>query len=175
MQPRCAIWTAAASAATTRTATKGHAQASITTARSTASCSASRRPASRPLYHYLLGREAPYPWYDLPVVLGTIGGIGLVVGPIGLLVAKSRRTPILTEERRLGMDVALHRDAAADRLTGLLLLVLPQHRAMNLLLALHLGVVFALFVTLPYGKFVHGIYRFAALVRYAKEQRAHAH
>ncbi len=28
------------------------------------------------LYHYLLGREAPYPWYDLPVVLGTIGGIG---------------------------------------------------------------------------------------------------
>src|ERR1041385_1899665 len=25
------------------------------------------------LYHYLLAREAPYPWYDLPVVLGTLG------------------------------------------------------------------------------------------------------
>ncbi len=29
------------------------------------------------LYHYLLAREAPYPWWDLPVVLGTLGGIGL--------------------------------------------------------------------------------------------------
>jgi citrate/tricarballylate utilization protein len=31
--------------------------------------------------------------------------------------------------------------------------------------------VFALFVTLPYGKFVHGLYRYAALVRYARERR----
>jgi len=31
--------------------------------------------------------------------------------------------------------------------------------------------VFALFITLPYGKFVHGLYRFAALVRYARERQ----
>ena len=35
-----------------------------------------------------------------------------------------------------------------------------------------LGAVFALFVTMPYGQFVHGLYRFAALVRYAAESRA---
>ena len=35
--------------------------------------------------------------------------------------------------------------------------------------ALHLGVVFGFFITMPYGKFMHGIYRFAALTRYAKE------
>ena len=43
---------------------------------------------------------------------------------------------------------------------------------MGPLLALHLGVVFALFITMPYGKFVHGIYRFVALVRYAGERHA---
>ena len=40
---------------------------------------------------------------------------------------------------------------------------------MGALLAIHLGVVFRLFFTMPYGKFVHGIYRFMALVRYARE------
>jgi citrate/tricarballylate utilization protein len=126
-------------------------------------------------YHYLLGREAPYPWYDLPVVLGTTGGIGLVVGPVGLLIAKARRARILVEERQLGMDVGFTVMMLLTAVTGLWLLVLRQASAMNPLLALHLGVVFALFITLPYGKFVHGIYRFAALVRYAQEQRAQPH
>ncbi len=31
---------------------------------------------------------------------------------------------------------------------------------MGVMLAIHLGVVFSLFLTMPYGKFVHGIYRF---------------
>jgi citrate/tricarballylate utilization protein len=42
---------------------------------------------------------------------------------------------------------------------------------MGILLAVHLGVVLGLFLMLPYGKFVHAIYRFAALVRFALEQR----
>jgi citrate/tricarballylate utilization protein len=55
-------------------------------------------------------------------------------------------------------------------LTGLLLLVLRETAAMGMLLAVHLGVVLALFTTLPHGKFVHGIYRYAALIRYSVEQ-----
>lgn len=38
-------------------------------------------------------------------------------------------------------------------------------------LAVYLGVVMGLFITLTYGKFVHGIYRFAALVNYAMKRK----
>jgi citrate/tricarballylate utilization protein len=122
------------------------------------------------LYHYLFAREAPYPWWDLPVVLGTLGGIGLLIGPAGLLVAKARRDPVLADQARSGMDTAFILMLFLTSLTGLALLVLRNTPAMGPLLALHLGVVFALFVTLPYGKFVHGLYRFVALVRYARER-----
>ena len=121
------------------------------------------------LYHYLLGMEAPYPWYDAPVVLGTIGGIGLLVGPVGLLKAKWTRDPDMLDEKRFGMDAAFLTMLFMTSLTGLALLFLRHTGAMGLLLALHLGVVFSLFITMPYGNFVHGIYRFLALVRYARE------
>ncbi len=35
---------------------------------------------------------------------------------------------------------------------------------------IHLSLVAALFVTMPYGKFVHGLYRSLALLRYARER-----
>ncbi len=123
------------------------------------------------LYHYLLGREAPYAWWDLPVVLGTLGGIGLVIGPVGLLAAKWRRDPMLIDEARYGMDAGFTLMLFLTSISGLALLAWRDSAAMGTLLALHLGFVFALFITLPYGKFVHGIYRFVALVRYARERQ----
>ena len=122
-------------------------------------------------YHYFLGREAPYPWWDLPVVLGTAGGIGLLIGTAGLLFDKLQRDPDLVDAPRLGMEAAFTVMLLLTSLTGLGLLVLRDTAAMGLLLAVHLGVVFALFITLPYSKFVHGIYRWVALLRYAREHR----
>ncbi len=123
------------------------------------------------LYHYAFGLEAPYPWYDLPVLLGVAGGLGLLIGPAGLLGIKFRRDPMLRDDERFGMDVAFLAMLFMTGLTGLALLMFRDTTAMGLTLAVHLGVVFALFLTMPYGKFVHGLYRFLALVRYARERR----
>jgi len=132
-------------------------------------CFASTSTAT--LYHHVLAREAPYPWWDLPVVLGTLGGLGLVLGTSGLLHAKLRQNPELRDGDRLGMDFAFTLMLLLTAVTGLLLLVLRATPALGVLLAVHLGVVLALFVSMPYSKFVHGIYRGLALVRYAGERR----
>ena len=124
------------------------------------------------MYHYLLAREAPYPWWDLPVVLGTVGGIGLVIGPIGLLRAKAERDDALREAGGRGMENAFTLMLLLLAVTGLALLFLRATPAMGTMLAIHLGAVFGFFVTMPYGKFVHGLYRYAALLRYAKERKA---
>jgi citrate/tricarballylate utilization protein len=55
--------------------------------------------------------------------------------------------------------------------TGLALMLSKNTAAMPILLAVHLGTVMALFLTLPYGKFAHGIFRTAALLRFAVEKR----
>ena len=80
------------------------------------------------LYHYLLAREAPYAWWDLPVVLGTLGGIGLLIGPAGLLAAKWRRDPVLVDEQRYGMDVAFIVMLFLTSLTGMALLICARRR-----------------------------------------------
>lgn len=124
-------------------------------------------------YHYLLSREAPYPIWDLPVVLGTLGGIGLTIGTAGLLAAKWRRDPQLLDESRKGMDVAFILMLLLTAVSGLVLLASRATPLMGVVLALHLGFVFGFFLTLPYGKFMHGIFRGLALVRYAAERRRH--
>jgi citrate/tricarballylate utilization protein len=122
------------------------------------------------LYHYGFGWVAPYPFLSLPVVLGTVGGIGLLIGPSGLFWLMHRADPEPYAYPQRSMDVAFLVLLFLTSLTGLVLLVLRDTAAMGVLLAVHLGIVLGLFLTLPYGKFVHAIYRFAALVRYALER-----
>jgi citrate/tricarballylate utilization protein len=122
-------------------------------------------------YDHFLGWQAPYPYISWPVVLGTAGGVGLLIGTSGLLFLKrqSDRAPAVQSMR--SMDVAFLWLLFLTSLTGMLLLALRETAAMGTLLAIHLGVVGGLFITAPYGKFAHVVYRYAALVRYAIEQR----
>jgi citrate/tricarballylate utilization protein len=123
------------------------------------------------LYHYVWSWPAPYPLTSLPVVLGTVGGIGLVVGPAGLLWLNSRRDPSHGEPAQRPLDRGFIALLLLTSVTGLALLAWRDTEFMGLLLAGHLGVVLALFVTLPYGKFAHGVYRSAALLKDALEKR----
>jgi len=122
-------------------------------------------------YDHFLGWQAPYPFLSWPVVLGTVGGIGLLIGTSGLLFLKWKSDREPAEERMRSMDVAFLLLLFLTSMTGLLLLALRDTAAMGILLIIHLGIVAGLFITLPYGKFAHVVYRYAALVRYAIEQR----
>jgi citrate/tricarballylate utilization protein len=124
------------------------------------------------LYH-AFGREAPYDYASLPVLLGTLGGLGLVAGPLGLLLQRRSRDPALTDAAQEALDRAFLVLLLLTGASGLALLALRHQPAMGVLLLAHLGLVLALFVTLPYGKFVHGIYRALALAKYAREGELH--
>jgi len=123
------------------------------------------------LYHYFFHLEAPYSLFSLPVILGTLGGIGLLVGPAGLFWLNMRRNPMQMDERQKTMDRGFIALLFFISLTGLALLAWRDSALMPLLLAVHLGFVMGLFVTLPYGKFAHGFFRCAALLKYAIEKR----
>lgn len=124
------------------------------------------------IYHYGFGWVAPYGYFDLPGIFGTLGGVGLIIGPIGLLVLKRRAAgqPVGTDATR-SLDDALLVLLFLTALTGLVLHALRGSELLGTLLLLHLAVVLALFIAMPYGKFIHGFYRILALVGYALEQR----
>ena len=123
------------------------------------------------IYHYVFGIRAPYPFYSLPVILGTLGGIGLIAGSIGLMVLRARRDPDLGDRTQDGMDSGFLVLLLVTSVTGLALLAAREAHGMGVLLALHLGAVMALFLTMPYGKLVHALYRFGALLRFHVERR----
>ena len=122
-------------------------------------------------YHYFFKWQAPYALSSLPVLLGTVGGIGLLIGPAGLLWLNLRRDPNTVEVSQKPMDLGFIALLFLTSLTGLALMLWRDTSWLALLLAVHLGVVMALFVTLPYGKFAHGIFRSAALLKWAIEKR----
>ncbi|HEX7927934.1 MAG TPA: tricarballylate utilization 4Fe-4S protein TcuB, partial [bacterium] len=133
-------------------------------------CFASTTMAS--FYEHVLHVLSPFPFWSPPVLLGTVGGVLMVVGTGGLLWVKAAGDTAPASPQHTGADVALLLLLLLVSLTGLVLLVLRDTPAMGILLSVHLGFVLALFVVMPYSKFVHGVYRSMALLRNAVEARA---
>ena len=119
----------------------------------------------------LMGRPPPYPVLSAPVLLGTVGGVGIVAGCTGLLALKPARGSDLAGARSRALDRAFVGALELAAITGMLTLALRGTSALGTALALHLGSLAGLYVTAPYGKLVHGVHRLAALLRDAAERR----
>ncbi len=123
------------------------------------------------LYHYGFGWSAPYALFSGPKLLGVVGGVSLLWGTAWLFKLNLQRAPEHGELAQKPMDLGFIALLFLTSLSGLALWLARSSAALPLLLSLHLGAVLALFVTLPYGKFVHGLFRSAALLRCAVEKR----
>jgi citrate/tricarballylate utilization protein len=123
----------------------------------------------------ILDQEPPFPWLSAPVITGVLGGIMMAVGCTGLLALKLGsvvKARDLISDRMLSMDVAFIAVLNLAAITGMLTLLLRDTSLMATMLTLHLASLVALYATAPYGKFVHGVYRFGALLKNRAEQRA---
>ncbi|HLW58640.1 MAG TPA: tricarballylate utilization 4Fe-4S protein TcuB [bacterium] len=124
------------------------------------------------IYQDVFDLMPPYPLTSAPVVFGTLGGVAIIVGAGGMLLVKVRSDRAPAAGAALGMDYVFVITLGLASLTGMLTLALRATPVMGLILMIHLGIVAALFVTAPYGKFVHLVYRFLALVRYRLERES---
>lgn len=122
-------------------------------------------------YHHFFGWRSPHAFFSLPVQLGTWGGVLMMIGSAGLIWVKTVTDPGPVAERLRGGEYAILALLFLIAATGMLLLALRHTGAMGTMLAIHLGLVLAFFVALPYSKMVHGVYRSIALIRNAREKR----
>jgi citrate/tricarballylate utilization protein len=124
----------------------------------------------------VLGQVPPFPLLSVPVVSGTAGGIAILSGAIGLLVLKAGRTPkALDVGGMLKLELVFLWTLLAVAATGLLLLAFRGTPLLGPLLVVHLAVVAALFISAPYGKFVHVPLRLAALLIFRMEEHGAGH
>jgi citrate/tricarballylate utilization protein len=122
------------------------------------------------IYQDLLHRLPPYPLTSGPVVFGTLGGIAMMVGVCGLISIKSKSDPVPAGKDAPKLDYSFLIILGLASLSGMLTLILRSTWLMGSALTIHLGLVAALFITAPYGKMVHSMYRSLALILHRIEQ-----
>jgi citrate/tricarballylate utilization protein len=126
------------------------------------------------VYQEIFGWLPPYPILSLPVIFGSVGGVAMIIGGIGLIALKRRSDKGPASASMLAMDYTFLAMLLIVNVTGMLLLAMRSTVLMPILLDIHLATVFGFFITAPYGKFTHAVYRYAALARNRLEERSEA-
>jgi citrate/tricarballylate utilization protein len=119
----------------------------------------------------VFGQLPPYSILSVPVILGSLGGVAMIVGSTGLLWLKWRSDRAPADPGTLTLDWLFLLALDVVSISGMLLLILRDTPLMPALLIVHLATVVALYVSAPYGKFAHVVFRFAALVQNRLESR----
>jgi len=117
-------------------------------------------------FHWL----PPYALTSAPVIFGVVGGAGLIIGTGGLIWFKLKSDPAPAAAGASTLDYVFLATLGLTALTGMLTLTFRATSALGSMLTLHLALVAALFITAPYGKFVHFVYRSLALIQYHLER-----
>lgn len=122
---------------------------------------------------YVLGRNPPYRLLSVPVILGTVGGVAVVIACVGLLIRNRVSPPALGSAASERGDTALLVSLLIVAITGIVLLIVQKASGeLRILLLVHLGAVAGLYLFAPYGKLMHAVYRFAAIVVDVRERAA---
>lgn len=121
-------------------------------------------------YQDFLSVLPPYPILSLPVLFGTAGGFSVMIGTFFLAYFKVKSDKSPSFEGMIDVDLAFLIILNLVSITGLLTLVLRSTSLMGVLFIVHMGLVLSLFVTAPYGKFVHFVFRYMSLVKNRLEE-----
>lgn len=107
----------------------------------------------------------PLAYLSLPVISGTLGGIGLVLGSLGLLRLKRTQDSLATDGPMTATDRYFLIALLILGATGGATLLSRSSSIYGFVLAVHLAVVWSCLILAPSTKFVHFIYRLLALVQ----------
>ncbi|MFK8076781.1 MAG: tricarballylate utilization 4Fe-4S protein TcuB [Granulosicoccus sp.] len=121
--------------------------------------------------HYVFNMPAPYSFISLPKLLGVSGGLLLSYGTFMLALLKWKSDASLGSVSRTSGEYAFIGLLFLVSTTGLVLYWSSGTSFATGWLVFHLALVATFFVSIPYSKMVHGIFRLAALSREAQIQR----
>lgn len=113
----------------------------------------------------IVGQQPPYPWLSVPVVTGTVGGIGIIIGCTGLLVLKSHSSPVTSLRQMTVKDYGLLVALTFLALSGIATLLTRSTAAFGILFLIHLSTVVLAFASAPYSKMMHAVFRTLAIVQ----------